>query len=300
MADAAWAGQTENRKQGGSMASTFRSRRLGADLRELREKSGIGSEAVAEEMGFSRPKLSRIEGGEVRVSKNDLKALLHLYGVDDKARQEAFFQAAREAHKHGWWRAYQDTLPRTYSEYISLEADAVEIKNFEPILIPGLLQTEAYTRAVIHTNPAVLPPADIDERVKVIRERQTVLERKSPARLWAVIGESAIRQTVGGVNVMREQLTHLSGMTAYQHIVIQVLPHTAGAHAGLTGAFVVFGLPQDPSVVCVENMTGTLYMDSPGERQSYGDAFDHLRAAALNPADSFALIQRVAEEMREE
>ncbi|MDT0347285.1 helix-turn-helix domain-containing protein [Streptomyces litchfieldiae] len=284
------------------MASTFRSRRLGADLRRLREEAALSSEFVANEMGFSRPKLNRIECGEVRVAQNDLKALLKLYGVDDEASVGAFIVSAREAKRPGWWQAFQDTIPRTYADYIALEAAATEIKNWEPTIVPGLLQTEAYARAVIHANPAILSPADVDDLVKVLHERQVVLDREppeQPPRLWAVIGESAIRQTVGGVKVMREQLTHLGELTERQHIVLQVLPHTAGAHAGLTGAFVVFGLPRDPDVVSVENMTGTLYMDQPGERRGYNDAFDHLRATALNPADSLALIQRAAKEMQE-
>lgn len=100
---------------------------------------------------------------------------------------------------------------------------------------------------------------EIDERVKALRERQAILLREQPPRLWAVIGESAIQQAVGGVKVMREQLTHLGELARRQHIVVQVLPHTAGAHPGLTGAFVVFTLPRDPDIVCVENMTGTLH-----------------------------------------
>ncbi|MFR9727058.1 helix-turn-helix domain-containing protein [Streptomyces sp. MS19] len=281
------------------MASTFRSRRLGADLRQLREKAQLASEGVAKEMGFSRPKLSRIEAGEVRVTQNDLRALLHLYGVTDDKRVHAFIEAARDARKPGWWHAFQDTLPRTYADFIALEADATEIRNWEPLLIPGLFQTEAYARAVVAANPAVLPPADIDELVKVLGERRAALERAHPPRIWVIIGESAIRQTIGGVEVMREQLTHLAELADRQHIFVQVLPHAAGAHAGLAGAFVIFGLPRDPDVVSVENMTGTLYMDQPGERQGYSDAFDHLRATALNQVQSLALIKRVATAMKE-
>jgi transcriptional regulator with XRE-family HTH domain len=281
------------------MASTFRSRRLGAELRDIRDRSGISSDAVAREMGFSRPKLTRIEQGEVKVSKNDLKALLHLYGVDDSERVNHYVEAARDAHKSGWWKAYQDALPRSYTDFISLETDATEIKNFQPILIPGLFQTETYTRALIQANPAVIPPAGIDELVKIRRERQAVLEREQPPRVWAITGESAIRQMVGGSRVMRDQLARLELLTEYPNVVIQVLPHSAGAHAGLNGAFSVFALPRDADVVSVEHMTGTLFMERPGERQSYGEAFDHLRAAALSPADSLALIRRVAGGMTE-
>ncbi|WP_129839022.1 helix-turn-helix transcriptional regulator [Streptomyces sp. RFCAC02] len=280
------------------MASTFRSRRLGAELRQLREDTGLSAEAVAKQMEFSRPKLSRIEAGEVRVSQNDLKALLHLYGVDDDARRTRFIESARDARKRGWWQTYADSLPREYTDYIALEADATDIRTFQPILIPGLLQTERYMRAAIRANPAIMPPADVDKLVRIRFERQTILGRDQPPRLWAILGEAALRQTVGGADVMVEQIRHLEKLTASQHIVIQVLPYSAGAHAGLTGPFVCFSLPRDPDIVCVENMTGTLYMDRAGERQGYNSAFDHLRAAADNPADSLVRMQGVAEEMQ--
>jgi transcriptional regulator with XRE-family HTH domain len=280
------------------MASTVRSRRLGAELRKLREGKNLRADAVAEEMGFSRPKLSRIESGEVRVSLNDVKALLRTYGVDDDARLQYFLTTSREARTPGWWHRYQDSLPREYAEYIELEAAASEIRNFEPIMIPGLLQTEAYTRAAILANPAILPPADIEALVNIRSERQGVLTRERPARLWTIIGESAIRQAVGGVAVMRDQLKRIESFAEHQHGLVQVLPHCVGAHAGLNGAFVVFGFPneREADIVCVENMTGTLYMDEAGECDAYGVAFDHLRAAALSPDDSLRLIRQAAQE----
>ncbi|MFE3198518.1 helix-turn-helix domain-containing protein [Embleya sp. NPDC059237] len=283
------------------MPGTVRSRRLGADLGRLREAAGLRAEDVARQMGFSRPKLSRIESGEVRVSQNDLKALLHLFGVHDPAQVEEYLTASREARRAGWWQAYQDTLPREYADYIALEAAAEEIRSFQPILIPGLVQTEAYTRAVIHANPAITPPADIESLIKIRQERKSILDREHPPRLWLIIGESAIRQTVGGVEVMLEQLAHLENLGDLQHLTIQVLPHSAGAHAGLNGPFVAFSYasPREPDIVCLENLTGTLYMDRPGELQGYNAAFDHLRASALGGAESLVHIRRVAHEMQE-
>ncbi|MGW4237054.1 helix-turn-helix domain-containing protein [Streptomyces sp. NPDC004749] len=284
------------------MASTVRSRRLGAELRRLREAKKLKADAVAEEMGFSRPKLSRIESGEVRVSLNDVKALLQAYGVDDEAQVRYFLAASREARKAGWWHRYQDSLPREYAEYIELEAAASEIRNFEPIMIPGLLQTEAYTRAVILANPAILPPADIEALVAIRIERQKALVGERPVRLWTIVGESAIRQAVGGAAVLREQLRHLEECARQRRVVVQVLPHRVGAHAGLNGGFVVFGFPSEheADIVCVENMTGTLYMDEPGECAAYGVAFDHLRATALSPDDSLTLIRHVAQELEDD
>ncbi|MEW1546926.1 helix-turn-helix domain-containing protein [Streptomyces tsukubensis] len=284
------------------MASTVRSRRLGADLRKLREAKNLKAEAVAHDMGFSRPKLSRIESGENKVSLNDLRALLQLYGVNEPGQVDHFVAAAREARKPGWWQRHSDSLPREYLDFIELEASAREIRTFQPILIPGLLQTPAYARAVIEANPAILPPADIESLVKIKQGRQKNLSGDEPPRLWAIIGESAIRQTVGGTAVMLEQLRHLEQAVVVPHVTIQVLPHSAGAHAGLTGGFVVFSFPseRETDIVCVETQTGTLYMDEPGERTAYGEIFDHLRAAAKNPADSLDLIQEVMKEIEGE
>ncbi|MFI1888284.1 Scr1 family TA system antitoxin-like transcriptional regulator [Streptomyces jumonjinensis] len=285
------------------MASTIRSRRLGSELRKLRESLKLKDDAVARAMGFSRSKLNRIELGENKVAPNDLKALLDHYDVTEPAQREHFMAAAKEARKPaGWWQRYQDSLPREYADFIELEATSSAIQTFQPNLIPGLLQTPAYMRAVIGANPAILPPADIEGLVKIKQDRQGRLTADEPPRLWAIIGESAVRQTVGGCVVMLEQLQHLEQMTTAPHVTIQVLPHSAGAHAGLTGGFVTFSFPseREPDIVCVETQTGTLYMDEPGERSAYGEIFDHLRAAAKNPADSMDLIHQVMKEIKGE
>ncbi|MFF3555393.1 helix-turn-helix domain-containing protein [Streptomyces tsukubensis] len=284
------------------MPYTIRGFRLGTDLRKLREEKGLTADGVAREMGFSRPKLSRIETGENKVSPNDLKALLHMYGVDDPDEVKAYLIRAKEAHKPGWWQRHSDSLPREYVDFIGLEATASAIQTFQPNLIPGLLQTPAYARSVIEANPAILPPADIDGLVKIKQSRQEKLAGDEPPRLWAIVGESSIRQRVGGFAVMLEQLQHLEQMATVPHVTIQVLPYRAGAHAGLTGGFVIFSFPseREPDIVCVETQTGTLYMDEPGERSAYGEIFDHLRASAENPADSLNLIHEVMDQMVED
>ncbi|MEY9838591.1 helix-turn-helix domain-containing protein [Streptacidiphilus sp. EB103A] len=279
------------------MAQTIRSRRLGADLRQLRRKANLTAEAVASELGFSQAKVSRIESGEVRVARTDLKAMLAMYGVTDPAEVENFVQAAKDARTQGWWLAYEDALPREYRDFIALEASATSIRTFQGMILPGLAQTPDYIRHVTTAGPAVLDPGHVDSLIKVRTDRQKIiLDNVHPPKLWMIVTEGAIRQLVGGAAVMAEQLQHLAQLTQLSNVTLQVLPFAAGAHAGVHSSFVLFDFPgNDGSVAYVENLTGTLFMDKPGEVEAFSGAFDHLRAGALSPADSLALIQQIAD-----
>lgn len=280
------------------MGQTIRSRRLGADLRQLRRKASLTAEAVGEELGFSQAKISRIESGEVRVARTDLKAMLALYGVTDADEVEAFVQAAKDARSKGWWLAYEDALPREYRDFIALEATASSIRSFEGMVIPGLAQTAEYMHHVITAGPAVLPPGHVDSLIKVRVERQGILEGDHAPKLWMIVTEGAMRQLVGGRDVMVEQLRHLGRLTEQSNITLQALPFKAGAHAGVQSSFVVFDfLGTDPSIACVANLTGTLFIDQPGQIDAYAGAFDNLRASALSPADSLTLINDIIGEL---
>ncbi|MEU5428249.1 helix-turn-helix transcriptional regulator [Streptomyces olivoreticuli] len=280
------------------MGQTIRSRRLGSDLRQLRRKVNLTADQVAAELDFSQSKISRIENGEVRVSRTDLKAMLALYGVTDEAQVAAFIEAAKDARTRGWWIAYEDALPREYRDFIALEEAARNIRSFEGMVIPGLVQTPDYTRHIITAGPAVLPPGHVDSLIKVRIERQAILERELPPKLWIIVTEGAIRQLVGGCKVMIDQLQHLEDLTERSNITLQVLPFSAGAHAGVQSSFVVFDFPEDPSIACVANLTGTLFMDQAGQLEAFSGAFDNLRASALSPADSLTLIQSVIKELQ--
>ena len=280
------------------MGQTIRSRRLGSDLRQLRRRSNLTAEAVGDELGFSQAKISRIESGDVRVSRTDLKAMLVLYGVTDAQEVDAFVQAAKDARSKGWWLAYEDALPREYRDFIALEAGASSIRSFEGMIIPGLAQTADYMRHVITAGPAVLPLGHVDSLIKVRVERQGILEGDHAPKLWMIVTEGALRQLVGGPAVMTEQLHHLGRLTERSNVTLQVLPFQAGAHAGVQSSFVVFDFPgADPSVACVANLTGTLFIDQPGQLDAFAGAFDNLRASALSPADSLTLINRIRDEL---
>ncbi|MHA6760048.1 helix-turn-helix domain-containing protein [Streptacidiphilus sp. PAMC 29251] len=280
------------------MGPTIRSRRLGSDLRQLRRKANLTAESVAEELGFSQAKISRIESGAVRVARTDLKAMLALYGITDATEVENYVQAAKDAKTQGWWLAYEDALPREYRDFIALEAGASNIRTFEGMIVPGLVQTPEYIRHIIMAGPAVLPPGHVDSLIKVRVERQSILENEHPPKLWIIVTEGALRQLVGGAAVMVEQLRYLARLTEQSNITLQVLPFAAGAHAGVQSSFVLFDFPStDPSIACVANLTGTLFMDQPGQLEAFSGAFDNLRAGALSPADSLALIQQIADEL---
>lgn len=282
------------------MGQTIRSRRLGSDLRQLRRKANLTAEAVGTELGFSQSKMSRIESGDVRVSRTDLKALLALYNVTDEKQITAFVEAAKDAKSRGWWIAYEDALPREYRDFIALEGSADGIRTFQGLIVPGLMQTPDYTRHVITAGPAVLPPGHVDSLITVRMERQSILDRDKPPKIWAIMTEGTLRQVVGGYAVMLDQLNHLVRLTERSNITLQVLPFEAGAHAGVQSSFVLFDFPTDPSIACVENLTGTLFMDRPGQLDAHTDAFDNLRASALSPADSLTRITDIMDEMRRE
>ncbi|MFS0696246.1 helix-turn-helix domain-containing protein [Streptomyces nitrosporeus] len=282
------------------MGQTIRSRRLGSDLRQLRRRSDMTAEAVGSELGFSQSKMSRIESGDVRVSRTDLKALLALYEVTDEQQIAAFLEAAKDARSRGWWIAYEDALPREYRDFIALEGTATGIRTFEGMIVPGLMQTPEYTRHIITAGPAVLPPGHVDSLIKVRMERQSILDGEQPPKIWVIVTEGALRQVVGGHAVMLDQLHHLTRLAERSSITLQVLPFEAGAHAGVQSSFWLFDFPTDPSIACVANLTGTLFMDRPGQLKAFSDAFDNLRASALSPADSLRRITDIMTLMRRE
>lgn len=285
---------------GNGEGPTIKRRRLRAELRGLREAAGLKQEQVNEEMDWSPAKLMRIETGKVGVSKNDLKALLVLYGVTDSEEVARLVELARQSKQRGWWSAYTSKLPAKYADYIALEAEATELRNFQPLMVPGLVQTEAYARAV--AREAALrefTAEEIDARVAVRLQRQEILVRDDPPRLWLVLGEAALRQRVGGPEAMRTQLHRLIETGEQRKVNLQVLPFGTGAHAGMTGSFTILDFPEvaDAGVVYLEQAGGDLYLEEPDDVHRYTLMFEHLRGMALGPDESASLIARVADEM---
>jgi transcriptional regulator with XRE-family HTH domain len=277
---------------------TLRGRRLAMELQRRREATGLSREEVARRLEWSTSTLFRMETGRSRPQPGNVRTLLELYGVTGPER-DGLIQLTRDARKPGWWHSFRDVLPNPYEVYIGLEAGAASIRNFEPIVIPGLLQTADYARAMFRNGPRELDRDDVERRVEVRLARQEILARDNRPRLWAVVDEAVIRRLVGGTEVMRGQLHHLANVAQRGKTTIQVVPYRAGAHAGTTGPFVIldFEEPTDPAVVYVETLAGDIYLEERPDVNRYTLAFDRLVAAALHPDDSVRLIEQAADTM---
>ena len=277
---------------------TLRGRRLALELLQLREAYGLSREEVARRLEWSTSTLFRIETGRSRPQPGNVRALLELYGVTGPER-DGLIQLARDARKPGWWHSFRDVLSNPYEVYIGLESGAATIRNFEPLTVPGLLQTEEYAREVSRNGAYELGRDEVESRVEVRMARQQILAREDRPRLWAVIDEAVIRRQVGGPDVMRAQLQHLADCAGQGKTTLQVMPYQAGAHAGTTGPFIILDFPEpaDPAVVYVETLAGDIYLEEPAGVSRYTIAFDRLLAAALHPDDSVRLIEQAASAM---
>jgi len=277
---------------------TVRSRRVGTELRRLREAAGVTTAQAAELLSCSPAKISRIENGIVSVRVVDLRLLLDRYGDQDQEHRAYLERLARESNKRGWWQDYDDTIPPYYADFIGLETDASYIKTWEATIVPGLLQTPEYARAVMLANPAMISPDKLENFISIRHERQARLERGTDVRLDAVIWEAALITTVGSDEVQRGQLDRLLELMDRPNISVQVLPLEAGDKASMSGSFVMFGFGRERSVstVFVENLTSSQYLERDQELRGYTLVFDALRSAALSPAASAARIRQRLEQ----
>jgi transcriptional regulator with XRE-family HTH domain len=276
---------------------TVRRRVLGMKLRQLRMTAGVTIDQVAVAIEGSKSKVSRIETGNVSASPRDVRDMLELYGIAGEQWEE-LLQAARDAREKGWWHAYSDVLPAT-SPYIGMEAAAAQIRTYEALLVPGLLQTAAYARTAIRVLHPMLRPYEVDRWVELRQVRQALLAQHDPPAISAIVDEAVLRRPVGGRSVMREQLRRLFDDGARVAVTLRVLPFEAGEHAAMYGSFTILGFqdPAQPDVVYVENLARELCLEKAEELLNYSRAFDHLQALALDPDASAALLARLGEEL---
>lgn len=288
--------EPEVRPVASSVNPTVRRRRLGQELRKLRELKGMTAEEVAERLLVSQSKISRLENGRRSISQRDVRDLCGVYGVEDHRIVDSLMQMAKESRQQGWWHAFGD-IP--YSVYIGLETDAASLRVYEASLVPGLLQTPNYASAVTEGSWPEATAADIERRVQVrMRRQERITDPGNPLRLWAVIDESALRRIVGSRAIMQEQMRKLVEFSMEPHITVQVLPYDVGAHPGMYGKFCIleFNDPQDASTVYLEGITSDLYLEKPNDVQTYSVMYEHLRMQALNAEHSRQFIDRVGEE----
>jgi hypothetical protein len=250
---------------------------LGGHLRRLREEAFMTTEQAAAAIRGSHSKISRMEHGRVGFKERDIADLLTLYGVTGGDERAALLGLAREANTPGWWQGYSDILPHWVEPYFGLEAAASFIRNYELQFVPGLLQTEGYARALIRLGNAATED-DVMRRAEARLSRQEILSREAPPRLWAVMDEGALRRSIGGKAVMREQIRHLIDMCDHPAVTLQILPFQIGAHPAMGGPFTIlrFSEPDLRDVVYIEQLTSALYLDKPAEVDSYLEVMEQL------------------------
>ncbi len=285
----------------GRTSPTVRRRRLAAEMRRLRADRQVNLDEVAKGSDVRRTTVYRIEQASHAPKVNDIKALCRYYELSEE-ETEALVTLAREGGQRGWWQrpGRSSSIPPWFETYIGLEEEASELLVYEPELIPGLLQTEDYYRALLWIDPA-LPEesgAERDRRVEIRLKRQERLTGPDASKLWVILNEACIRRAIGGRTVMKKQLEHLIMLSLSRRITLQVLPFSAGAHAAVDGAFHILHFPrrEHPSIVYLQFRRGSLYLEEPADLNEYTEIYEHLRAVALSPELSIELAGQAAEE----
>ncbi|MFF5084746.1 helix-turn-helix domain-containing protein [Actinoplanes sp. NPDC000266] len=273
---------------------TIRRRRLGVELRRHREAARITIDMVAERLGCSTSKVSRIETGHTSATPADVAAMLDIYGVSVAVTQE-LVQIAREARQKGWWHPFSTVLS---GAYVGLEAATRCIRTYEQQVIPGLLQSEEYAIAMIRAARSGDNDQEIEQRVRVRMERQSLLIQDDPIDLWAVLDEAVVSRPVGGDAVMRDQLAKLINAARLPNVTLQILPFAAGAHAGMDSTFAILEFEEegDADVVYIDNATGGLFLEKAEELGKYISIFENIQATALPPEESIEMIEMLVEE----
>jgi transcriptional regulator with XRE-family HTH domain len=261
-------------------------RALGRRLTRLRAATGKSRREVAEaKLGISEPTLHRIETGKTPVTVANVRALCWLYGVDESIT-DALSELALGTSQEEWWDA-NPVIPDWFKLYVGLEASAARICTYEGEVVPGELQTEQYARAVYGAEQAVEAEA-ADRHVKLRMQRQAALAARNPQpRMTTVLGEGVLSRQVGGPGVLAGQIEHLRAVARQEHVDVYVLPWSAGAHAGMAGAFRImdFDDPEDPDVVYLESHIGALYLEEAAEVAEYRRIFELICQAAVPIAD---------------
>lgn len=284
---------------GSASGPTARRMVLGGQLRRLREDRNISREQAGEAIRGSESKISRLELGRVALKERDVADLLVLYGVTNTDERAAFLELVRESNQPGWWHRYHDLLPRWFQDYVGLEESASRIQTYELAFVPGLVQTEAYARAVVRRG---LPDASTDEverRVGLRMRRQRILSDPTHCRLWAVVDESVLHRAVGGAHVLRQQLEHLLDVTTRPNVTLQVVPFRYGGSAAETPFTLLrFAEPDLPDVVYLEHLCGALYLDKADEVEIYTKVAQRLAVEAETPDDSRVTLTRAIDALR--
>ena len=263
---------------------TVRSRRLGAELRAYRLAAKMDQPRVADVIAASQTRVSRIETGHVTARPIEIRAMLDAFGVADLEVRKKLEDLSRASYRRGWWLEHAAHLRPDYLDHISLEDDATYIREWQPVVIPGLLQTPAYTEAVITASPTFVAPERVEQLIAVRGTRQAKIA-PGAANYTAIVWEPVVVHALVDVETHARQLEHVLSAMERQNVTVQVLPFAAGVLAGATSAFSSFSFDAEPIVeaVTMDNVRGTSVLEAPEDLAAYANVFDRLRSAALSP-----------------
>lgn len=270
---------------------TVRRRELGTLLRRLREENGMSVKQVTEHLMCSPSKVSRVETGQRGATLRDIRDLCDLYGVTDQAERDHLMTLAKEGKQQAWWQAYD--LP--YATYVGLEVEALSIRCYDSAVVPGLLQTSGYARAVHEAVVPKLSPEVIEQRVEERIKRQRQLAPDGPPSLHFILDEAVLHRVVGSPQVMKAQAMRIREDMDNQNMTVQIIPYRAGAHPALDSVFTILELPRAISnIVYVEGLVGQVYLERPQDSERYSWVFDRLTEMALNVDESKAFVSDIA------
>jgi len=271
---------------------------LGRQLQALREKAGLSYAQAADVIYSSEWTVRRMERAEGGLKPLTVKALLVAYGITDVREIDTFLALARDASKPGWWHRYGDALPGWFKVAVGLEESASLIRAYEPQVVPGLLQTEAYVRAITAASFPSEKEEDSERRVALRLARQNLLKRPAPPEYWVVLEETVLCRPIGGPEVMRAQIESLIAAAARPNVTIQVLPFAAGWHPAMYGMFNIFRFPDNamPDVVYSEALTSATYLNKPEDVTQYTEAMDRMAAQAATPDQTITILREILKE----
>jgi transcriptional regulator with XRE-family HTH domain len=282
-----------------------RMRRLRAELRRFRDEAGRTQKAVADAMGWSTSKVIRMETGAANISTSDLMALLHFYGIDDASRIEDLLAITRQKEE-SWWDEYRDTVNSQFLNLIAYEDSAVRIRQFMGLVVPGLLQTEAYMRTLFTRyladkhEPQVSAQHELERGVRMRTRRQELLVRDPGPELHFVIDEAVIHRLVGGPSVMLEQLIRIKEVAAYPRVSLRIVPFSVGTHHGMKASFTILEFPavDDDFVVSIENPDRDVLINNDPEASSkYVETFYELQEIACPEGEVSKIIDSVIDKI---
>lgn len=286
--------------------STLPRRILAHLLRDKREAAGVTAETARKAIGVSKQTFWRMETGQpTRINPLFINHLAQMYRVNDETA-DVLLGLAEESQGKGWWHAYGDAIPKHFDLYVGLEDAATRFSAYQVTLIPGLLQTSEYRRAVIWTQYPNMPTNEVERRIELHSRRLARLaSRTNPLTVRVLLDEAVLRRTAGSPEIMAAQLAHLEQTFDQPNISVRVVPLAAGIHMGTSvGTFIILEFPRhptaqltEPPVVYIQGFTGALYLEKPEEVEQHRDAYADIQRVALDEVRSRDLIHEIAEEL---